>query len=329
MAYAPKLEATPVPAADANGSGQAELTLPSRTAMTRFARASAPLAVAAVGIAVAWAFFRGGEPVLPDVDPRIRPAEFLYLDGARVVAFLSQLEDGLSDSERQTVSRMSAIDVGLTGAVAGHGSREATGSVERVVTPTGASRFNRLRSRLQDRGWLESLDAHSLAPLQTRGRFFDTLGRAGEGGFVEIEHVRLTVPPAVTVYRFARRSGSGDAKRFVGMVGANPRVPLSLRAERSPSVLFVGRYASLADESSLFFGEVTVLGKLIRNLPAGGGVVYRDKETLATYGPALRSAPAPILRKLQIRPASLGRDLRDGTTVTAPGAVIIPIAIYK
>ena len=37
---------------------------------------------------------------------------------------------------------------------------------------------------------------------------------------------------------------------------------------------------------------------------------------------APRAAPAG-------RPTSLGRDLRDGTTVTAPGAVIIPIAIYK
>jgi hypothetical protein len=322
MTYAPELPATDVP----GRSGEPKLRLPSRTAVIRFARASAPLVVAAVGV-VAWASFRGGEPPLPNLDPRIRPAEFLYLDGARVVAFLSQLEDGLSDSERQTVTRTSGFDVGLTGTVAGGASHEATGSLERVVTPTGASRFNRLRSRLQDRGWLQPLDARTLVPLQTRGRFFDTLRRAGEGGFVEIEHVRLTVPPAVTVYRFARRSGSADANRFIRLVGANPRVPLSLRTERSPSLLFVGRYGSLADEPSLFFGEVTVLGKLIRQIPAGA--VYRDNETIATYGPALPFAPRPLLRKLKIRPTSLGRDLRDGTTVTAPGAVIIPIAIYK
>jgi hypothetical protein len=285
------------------------------------------LLLAATAGALLWSFWRGSNPAIPDVNPRIRPAEFLYLDNARVVAFLSQLEDGLSAAERQTISRSSSVNVGLTGTVTGGASGEGTDSVERVVTPTGASRFDRLRNSLQDRGWLQSLDARTLLPLPTRGHFFRRLERAKEGGFVEITNVHLTVPPAVTVYRFARRSGVPDADVFIRMVGSDPRIPLSLRAERSPALLFVGRYASLADEPSLFFGGVTVFGKVIRLVPQGA--VYRDNETLATYGPALAAAPATILRKLKIRPANLAPDLKNDVTVTAPGAVIIPIGIYK
>lgn len=307
--------------------GVRSLLFPTQRSLIGILRLTGALAICAAGVAIAWSFFRGGEAPPPDINPRIRPAEFLYLDNDRVVAFLSQLEDGLSDSERQTLSRTSGIEVGLTRVVTGTASREATGTVERVVTPTGASRFNRLRNRLQDRGWLQSLEGRELLPLVTRDRFFKNLRRAREGGFVEVAHVRLTVPPPVTVYRFARRSGGADAKRFVQLVGPNPRVPLSLRAERSPSLLFVGRYASLADESSLFFGEVTVLGKVIRQVPSGA--IYRDNEALASYGPALQLAPPLILRQLKIRPPSLAPNLRDGVTVTAPGAVIIPIAIYK
>ncbi len=301
--------------------------LPSWERGLRFLRFTALVALITIAVALVWGFFRGGEASLPDINPGIRPAEFLYLDNARVLAFVSQLENGLSESERQTISRTSGVNVGLTGGVAGGVSSQATGSVERVVTPTAASRFNRLRTRLEDRRWLQLLDAHQLLPLTTRGHFFKSLGRATEGGFVEISHVRLTVPPAVTVYRFAQHSGSADAARFVQMVGPNPRVPMSLRAEHSPSLLFVGRYASLADEPSLFFGEVTVLGKVIRQVPLGA--IYRDSEAIATYGPALSSAPTLILRQLQIRPSSLVPDLRADVTVTAPGAVIIPIAIYK
>jgi hypothetical protein len=288
---------------------------------------SGPALLVALGFALAWTFVRDGESPLRDINPRIQPAEFLYLDNARVVAFLSQLEDGLSEAEHQTISQTSEISVGLTGGVAGGASDEATDSVERVVTPTGASRFNRLRNRLQDHGWLKSVDARQLPVLAKRDRFYRDLRRAHEGGFVEIAHVHLTVPPAVTVYRFARRSGSPAALRFTRLVGLNPRIPVSLRSEHSPALLFVGRYASLADESSLFFGEVTVLGKVVRLVPSGA--LYRDNEALATYGPALASAPVEILRKLGIRRSSLARNLLEDVTVSAPGAVIIPIAVYK
>jgi hypothetical protein len=138
----------------------------------------------------------------------------------------------------------------------------------------------------------------------------------------------MTVPALVTVYRLARRSGAKDAKAFVELIGRNPRVPLSFRTESSPMLLFVGRYASLADETSLFFGDVTVVGKVIRRVvPNRTG--YIDSESLATYATAQSAVPEPILRRLRKHRSGLVRDLRNDVTVDQLGAVILPIAIYK
>jgi hypothetical protein len=162
-------------------------------------------------------------------------------------------------------------------------------------------------------------------PVQTRS---DRLRLAQEGEFVEVSHVRMTVPSLVTIYRYARRSGAEDAKAFVELVGPNPRAPLSFRTERSPLLLFVGRYEMLADETSLFFGEVTVVGKVIRRiLPAR--MPYVDGESLATYSAAEPAAPPIILRRLRKARSNLVRDLRNDVTVRGLGAVIIPIAIFK
>jgi hypothetical protein len=299
-----------------------------RTGPQNLLRFAAVGALVVLGVVTAERVLRSDTPVRLDFNTRTRPVEFLYLDNVRVLAFLSQLEDGLSDSERRMSSRTTGINVGVGGGVTGGASDEVASAVEQVVTPTAASRLSRFRNLLADRHWFLRLDASQLGPLQTRHRFYERLGRAAEGGFVEISHVRLTVPPPVTVYRYARRSGAADAAAFVKAVGANPRVPMSLRTEWSPSLLFVGRYSALADEPSLFFGEVTVLGKVIRQLKSAPGV-YTDREAIATYGPALASAPPGILKKLQIRRSSLGPSLRADVTVSAPGAVIIPIAIYK
>jgi hypothetical protein len=296
---------------------------------------AAPFGIAVVAIALLlWVLLRGSDSSVVDINPRIPPAEFLYLDSARVLAYLSELEDGLSESERRTISETQSVNAAVVGQVGGGASRQEVGSVERLVTPTAASRFNRLRNLLEDRKWLRKLDRHSLTDLQTRNGFFNGLGQASEGQFVEISHVRLTVPPPITVYRFARRSGDPDVAKFVRLVGINPRLPLSLMTEGSPLVLLVGRYASLIDEPSPFFGEVTVLGKMIRWLPESPPI-YIDQESLATYGPALSSAPRSILQKLKIRPCmprrkcGLAQDLKRDVTVSAPGAVILLVAVYK
>jgi hypothetical protein len=284
------------------------------------------LAIVAVAVLVR-PLFANATPLLPvAINPRTPPSEFLYFDSARVLAYLSQLEGGLSESERRTVSTL--LNAGVQGTVAGVGgsaSSEATRAVEQVVTATDASRFIQLRDRLKERGWLQPFDARRLVPVATR---FDRLRAAREGGFVEVSHVRMTVPALVTVYRLARRSGAPDAKHFVQLVGTNPRVPLSFRTESAPMLLFVGRYASLADETSLFFGEVTVVGKVIRRVvPNRAG--YVDSESLATYATAPAAVPEPILRRLRKSRSRLVRDLRNDVTVDQLGAVILPIAIYK
>lgn len=271
--------------------------------------------------------FAGAAPLGPvSINPRTPPSEFLYFDRGRVSAYLSQLEGGLSDSERRTVNTL--LSGGVEAEVAGLGgsaSKQTTTAVEQVVTATDASRFIHLRDRLKDLGWLHAIDARKLVPVPTRS---DRLRFAREGEFVEISHVPVTVPSLVTVYRYARRSGAEDAKAFVEMVGPNPRAPFSFRTERSPLLLFVGRYAMLADETSLFFGEVTVVGKVIRRV-VPERMPYVDGESLATYATAESAAPPLILRRLRKARSTLVRDLRNDVTVRGLGAVILPIAIFK
>jgi hypothetical protein len=260
------------------------------------------------------------------IHPRVPPSEFLYLDSRRVVAYLAQVEDGLTDSERRSISTL--LTGGLEASVAGIGgsaSKQMTTAVEQVVTPTDASRYNHLHDRLADRKWLHVLDARRLMDV---GQRFPQLNLP-EGEFVEVRHVLLTVPPLVTAYRYARQSGEADAKAFVKLVGPNPRVPLSFRTERQPLLLFVGRYGSLADEGSIFFGEVTVVGKLIRRVLPDHRIPYIDGESLSTYGTAQSAVPAGILQRLKKRRNTLLHDLKIDVTVDDLGAVILPIAIFK
>jgi hypothetical protein len=53
-----------------------------------------------------------------------------------VLAYLSQLEDGLSESERRTISETESVNATVAGQVGGGASRQVIGSVERLVTPT-------------------------------------------------------------------------------------------------------------------------------------------------------------------------------------------------
>lgn len=270
--------------------------------------------------------FAGAAPLPVTINPEMPPSEFLYFDRGRVSAYLSQLEGGLSDSERRTVNTLltGGVEAGVAG-LGGSASKQTTTAVEEVVTATDASRFISLRSRLKRLNWLHAIDARQLVPVQTRA---DRLRLAREGEFVEVSHVRMTVPALVTIYRYARRSGAEDAKAFVEMVGPDPRAAFSFRTERSPLLLFVGRYGMLADETSLFFGEVTVVGKVIRRI-VPERTPYVDGESLATYSAAEPAVPSMILRRLRKARSNLVRDLRNDVTVRGLGAVILPIAIFK
>jgi hypothetical protein len=145
-----------------------------------------------------------------------------------------------------------------------------------------------------------------------------------------------------------------SAERFAHQVGPNPRMlfvfrPISEGSNTPANVRYLlpMQYQELTDERSLLEGNgggFTVVGKVVRMFggPNGeGGSGYVDSATRQTWGEPLKQAPRPLLRRgsLSCKQLPPHRTIRDclAKKLTAqtelapgePGAVIIPVAIYK
>lgn len=295
-----------------------------------------------------------------DVNPGIAPPEYLYLDNARVLAYLSQIEGGLSESERRTLALTREASAGLS-SPAGEvgGSAEEQRFVERVVTPTATSRFYRLLERLNDKRYLYELDAADNAQvLGERLRFIP------EGTFVRITNCWLAIPRYVDLWNLLRQAsprpgpdglldatyrvlkGELDTRRiadfskiyaslvrrhalsvFLKEAEKDPRFALSCRRpgimRRTASVdfLFPVRFAAISGEQSLIPGKLTIVGKVMRFVRVGE-TAYADRAALGAFFYPLSFAEEAGDRGFK-------EELLDDATVQGPGAVILPIAIYK
>jgi hypothetical protein len=140
-------------------------------------------------LVVAWIVFGSGGDSL-SVDAGIPPPEYVYLDNARVLAYLSQIEGGLSTSEKLTeqVSRSRNGGVSASGIQVG-GSVSQEQFVERVVTPTATTRFYRLLDRLSAKSYLHTVDVADGLKAVARG-----LRDVPEGDFVRLRDCRVVVP---------------------------------------------------------------------------------------------------------------------------------------
>jgi hypothetical protein len=110
-----------------------------------------------------------------------------------VLAYLAQIEGGLSASEKRTsrVTNTRTGGVAVSGVEVG-GSASRDTFVEAVVTPTATTRFYRLLDRLADKDYMYELDA-SARP----GAFASALSAVPEGHFVRITVCRLRLPTYV------------------------------------------------------------------------------------------------------------------------------------
>jgi hypothetical protein len=140
-------------------------------------------------LAVAWVVFGGSGDSL-SADPGIPPPEYVYLDNARVLAYLSQIEGGLSSTEKvsEQVSRSRTGGVSASGIQVG-GSVSQEQFVERVVTPTATTRFYRLLDRLRAKSYLHTVDVADGLKAVVRD-----LRDAPEGDFVRIRNCQVVVP---------------------------------------------------------------------------------------------------------------------------------------
>ncbi len=345
-----------------------------------------------MAVGAIWWFTGGSGTSALTQDPGIPPPDYVYLDNARVVSYLGQIEGGLSEKETQTeqLTQNRNAGVAASGFQIG-GSSGQSSTLERVVTPNASARFYRLLDRLRAHDYLRTIDAS--APPEALVRAFGTVP---EGTFVTLRNCRLRLPTYVQLEQLLRTSKgrvSADealqeaqqarpplaqnammfalvaagrikgfgivgepsvvmskaqraqivaakhqlavaARKFVRTVGPGARVPLSTcngKASGRPrgvDLLVPIRLNQLSPEKSLLAGPVTVVGKIVRAVrrPADA---YVDDASLALFDGPVTAVDEASSGTLTESSGALLRELDADVTVLSPGAVILPIAIYK
>lgn len=270
------------------------------------------LVLVAIGIGFTigrWAFrHHAADPFAVKSD--FAPAEYLYLDQTRVVAFLSQIDGGLTSTEKRTLSHLESVNANVqaaSGFQAG-GTSQDQSALETTVTPTAASQFYRLESLLRQKKYIHRLDARPADPRQ----FFAALNH--EGDFAFITGCRLVLPNFARLYQYLK---------------GPPLLPLTLTVASGSAegirILFPVSYAALANEPSLFSTDLTVVGKVVRVVSSSSR--YSDSPSLLAFRRAV-SQHKRELRLLHLPPTAIMRQFRDAVTVAGEGAVILPVAIF-
>ena len=124
------------------------------------------------------------------------------------------------------------------------------------------------------------------------------------------------------------------SERFDAAIGANPPVPLAsctgkpLETRRKPDLLIPVALDALTKERSLLAGPVTIVGKVVRQVRLPGDV-YVDRKAVAAYTEAVIAMDEALGGFQGEETPTLGDELSGDVTVSPPGAVILPVAIYK
>lgn len=303
------------------------------------------------------------------VTERPAPGEFLFLDNARVAAYLGQLDGGIAKSERLSETLSTEENAGVSGELFHvSASAQRQNFVERQVTPTAAANFFRLTAALLSRSQLQEVSVDNI----------DDFDQIGEGTFVRFTSDDLRTPMYANSYLVVRQAGTlkalfstfkasgerkeaimaqrDEARSYAHQVGPNPRIVFALtpRADESVQFLLPMHYRQLSDERSLVKdggGRFTVVGKVVRvfRKPRKDGEdAYVDSPTMETWKKPLERVPVLLLRRSSSKceatalPGSThaaGGEatlrscvldrLQEQTRIPGSGAVILPIAIYK
>jgi hypothetical protein len=254
-------------------------------------------------------------------ETQLRPAEFLYLDDRRVLAYLAEMQGGTTTSQQLSHKLTNSISgkLALKGLFEAGGSSQEEDVSQRVVTPTAASSYIEL---------FAALDAqHKLRRIR---RCLECIQGLEEGEFV-LFHTDSMLPPVyVNPYLAVRQSAtlsalfpmpSSDvteretvaaqreaAMKFAKQVGYDPRIVFALRPneerEKRDQYLLPLDYRQLTNERSLVKyggGEFAVLGKVVRIFPEPGRTpgpneqAYVDSPTRETWRRPLKGAISMLL----------------------------------
>lgn len=276
------------------------------------------------------------QPVFPDGGP----AEFLYLDTARVATYLAQVEGGEVESEKLSRKLTQSLKAGI--AIQGSGEFNANQATElaeeRTLKPTAASSFFALQTRLED-----VPDVVKEIHPQELG---NGVGKLEEGQFVTFTTSALLSPIYLNAYFAVLHAGTLDAifphsetyreaaKSFFEKVGPTARAAFALR-DRSHGEQFVYLLPVtaplLSSERSLLKyggGDFTVFGKLVRRfaepeVEEERENAYVDSATQETWEPALRDAPGILLCRTEPEcAADLRKVGRDGKVTSDERKVV-------
>jgi hypothetical protein len=209
---------------------------------------AAGVVAGAAAVAVIWWWVGGGGTAATlEHDPGIPPPDYVYLDNARVVLYLGQLEGGLSASEKLTeqLTENRNATLAASGFQLG-GSSDRSSSVERVVTPTATARFYALLDSLGAHGYVHTVDAAASGKALARA-----FAPIPEGAFVRLRNCELRIPPYVEFGELLRASrgrisplqafldaGSGTEQAFVTLEEAQFQAGRTKSLVGTPSVAF-------------------------------------------------------------------------------------------
>jgi hypothetical protein len=330
---------------------------------------------------------------------RMPPAEFLYLDGPRILTYLEELEGGSVrkvhriSKEIRTASAEATLGQGKLGA-----STQRENAADSVLTRTEAGELGLLLSELRS----NRSPGVSLHHVELNRP--SDLANLEEGWLVRFASDDLLSPgyirPYVVVHQsatlealFPREVGNQasterselqreEAKRFSKRVGRNPRVifavspPPPTRGASPLRIMLPMDYLGLTTERSLLEkdedkyagGKVVVIGKVIRVFESEGededvAPEYKDWATREIWKNPLESASNYLIdhvshscvtphttqerkeiaegwdgsphgleeaqkEKIEGRECFLVK-LDRQTELYAPGALILPLAVYK
>lgn len=251
--------------------------------------------------------YEGGFPVAERAPPDTPPAEFAYLDSGRVLAYLGQVEGGLSATQARTLSDKTSTTASLTAkdiASAERSSERLRGSSE-TVTLTEADRFYTLLRILRAKQGgpddtafepLKTIDA-TLSKRNTGDTVLEGLKGLEEGDFVRIRNAHLFIPtyaavlprarfasyylggnlepPTRALYAPVSRKARDAVSVYRARLKKNPRIPVvvpTLRADRREDRSDVVTFFMPARYRSLS-REASLLGG---EMTVVGKVVYKD-----------------------------------------------------
>lgn len=355
--------------------------------------------IIAAGIAIGYGRMSEGSPADPTFEAKIPPVEFLYLDGPRVLKFLSEMEGGEVGDVRRFSREIDSVDAGAgQGPFSVGASSQRESAAESTVTQTESSALGLLMAQL-DGGDGAGIEGDPLKLDKP-----SNLGQIHEGMLVRFATHSLLSPGYIRPYVVIRQSATlsalfprashneadaakskaqrRKAESFVHQVGPDPRLTFAVdpppqAGEEALKILLPMHYRGLTEERSLLEkgrdeytgGRLVVVGKVVRIFRRPSSVPCREREacvdgvvpeytdwgTREIWRNPLRQASKYLIDhvshncEMPRTEAELGtrkaweraqgeplrgrtcfmRKLQRQTELYAPGAVILPIAIYK